>query len=133
MALNQAYRLFLDGDLSTINLQLEDTSISQRVLWVSISHRDVLINKISNLFDQNGSNMTENMDISVLFPAIVGNCRKEAKSPIHDCLALLQQLGDRLIDSRSNMLSTQKMALVRTIASIANKCSHRKCCINACI
>ncbi|KAI9492597.1 Dos2-interacting transcription regulator of RNA-Pol-II-domain-containing protein [Zychaea mexicana] len=96
-----AFNVFVYGDLSTVPIQ---TDKCQPLLLIPAT--------------------TSNADISVLFPAIAGNCKEEVEAPVPSCPELIGNLG--LSVTKQEFLFSQKLAIARIVGSIANKCKNAK-------
>ncbi|KAI7852597.1 Dos2-interacting transcription regulator of RNA-Pol-II-domain-containing protein [Circinella umbellata] len=98
--IEDAYKVFVVGDLSTVPIQVEKKL--QPLLLIPAT--------------------TPNTDISVLFSAIAGNCKKEVEAPVSSCPELVQNLA--LSVTKHDYIFSQQLAIGRIIGSIANKCKN---------
>ncbi|KAI8144181.1 Dos2-interacting transcription regulator of RNA-Pol-II-domain-containing protein [Fennellomyces sp. T-0311] len=99
VVISDAFKIFLYGDLSTVPLQVDQC---QPLLLTPCR--------------------TPLRDISVLFPAIAGNCRREVEAPVSSCPELLGSIVAKV--TAQDFIFTQKLAIARLVGSIANKCMN---------
>ncbi|KAI9016534.1 Dos2-interacting transcription regulator of RNA-Pol-II-domain-containing protein [Phycomyces nitens] len=110
-----AFRLFVNGDLTAVNLQ-STSDPTLRLFPLSV----------------NAPVSTPSVDITLLFAAIIGNCRKDVNLPIPSHNDFIQGLVQA---SLNTMCTEKRLALAKTFASIVNKWGNESLmsCVNSLI
>ncbi|KAL0079570.1 Dos2-interacting transcription regulator of RNA-Pol-II-domain-containing protein [Phycomyces blakesleeanus] len=96
-----AFRLFVNGDLTAVNLQ--STSDPTLRLFPLSTNMPIL---------------APTVDITLLFAAIIGNCRKDVVLPIPSYSEFIQGLVQAALNTPC---SAKSLALTKSFASIVNK------------
>ncbi|KAF7728815.1 hypothetical protein EC973_005441 [Apophysomyces ossiformis] len=100
---DNAFQLFVDGDPSVVNVPSLPTSSVKILEWPQglVNHSEV--------------------DTSLLFPAIIGNCRKDVELPVLSLGTFLQSVTRKFMESSC---PSRHQALAKTAACIINKWSN---------
>lgn len=104
MFVNDAFKVFVQGDVSAIDQQL-----------IQNSDMFTLFNEMKEV---------DSVDITLLFTAIISNCKKEVKLPIPSLAVFIEQMIEAAIQTP---LESKRLALSKATASIINKWTTGKC------
>ncbi|CAO3631265.1 unnamed protein product [Cunninghamella blakesleeana] len=104
---SNAFKVFIDGDIQSLKLP-STTNISYQLFGSCMP--------LQNTMEEDGDECER--DMTIFFPAIIGNCRRDVKLPISDKTAFLKELLQNAIEINCD---TRRMSMIQTAASIINK------------